>query len=209
VNDIITEMGNCVDCLRYSDATKDVCTPPPSPIGVPFLVEPGFSLSGADRPYVLIDSQSWSNVPAPSQYHRIMDVEQMRAMAVCGFYVASGLSSIGPNFMQRLLNAPNPAGQPAGTGIEGFAVGRWANNNDDADTDSASSVDYKYYATPQVNGAKMKGMPGCRTEDQCSYSTPSGDASPVGHFALDASSAGAYGASQILCDAGSSCEQKS
>jgi hypothetical protein len=211
------DTGDCLDCLRYigDGDTQSSCTPPLGPqsnqISIPFVAVPLSAFPDPVGSYVLIDSRGADATAGSASYHRIIDVERMRAMSVCGFYVQNG---DGLNFLERLVGSQQ-LGQAPGTRIESFAIGQsWADNNPANDATTYSDVDHVFFppfsGTPSP-GVRVKGMPGCRDVNQCSTETPAGDASPFGHFALDNSGSAphseAYGATDIMCTAdGAPCD---
>ena len=153
-------------------------------------------------------------------YHRLWDVNSLRDMTTCGFYVAPGAASptqgIAPSFFQRMI-----AGVETDTslrsslyGIESFVVGQWAGGKLETPPgahDGSSRLDWEFYS--DVPGTKIKGMPGCKyktTDSIIGCTLPSsGDdkvlTEGVGRFGLS-EGAGSdamkrYGAEKISCDA--------
>ncbi|MFA6036328.1 MAG: hypothetical protein WC759_05220 [Candidatus Micrarchaeia archaeon] len=203
------DTGDCLDCLKYVGDGDTSCPGlgvVGSQISVPFVaVAPGEFSDVMIGSYVLIDSRGAENSAVSTDYHRIMDVEKMRAMSVCGFYVQNDDA---PDFLQRLTVNPSPTAN----GIESFAIGQvWADNNPGDGATVYSDVDHEFFSSPKTEGVRVKGMPGCRDVQQCSTETVAGDASPFGHFALDdagsAPHSEAYDAESIMCTAeGSPCD---
>lgn len=120
----------------------------------------------------------------------LYNIEPLRDMAVCGFFVESGRA---PSFFQRMV--VNGDELNSAYGIESFAVGRWA-IDDSTDPDVKwSNVDFIYHKCWRGGSCpaayKIKGMPGCKNKIMCSSNNPNEDG--IGHFALDDSSASEYG----------------
>ncbi|MDO8339550.1 MAG: hypothetical protein Q7T16_02735 [Candidatus Burarchaeum sp.] len=152
--------------------------------------------------HYFIGSKNWSNTIGISEVHNIWDIEKLRATAVCGFYMnMSGYVDVNnqpipdaPDFLQRMTISGDSQTSP--NGIESFLVGVGVNDiwNEGVLITGVSGIysnaDHAYLeqlgppkASPDT--FRMKGMPGCRELDQCSYLTPAGQSSPVGHFAID------------------------
>jgi len=209
------DTGKCLDCLRYlpgGDIDSD-CTPAlgafRNQISVPFiaLAPNQFPMSNIDS-YYLIDSSEWRNTVNGD--HNIWNIEKLRAMSVCGFYVNNGEA---PDFLQRMLATWES--EASSHGIETIIFGQdvpppaWgADNNPGNGATVYSSIDHLLYETARPEGTKIKGMPGCRDWNQCSADTPAGQGSPIGHVAMDSSvHVGDYGVAQIICATGASCEE--
>jgi len=196
------DTGDCLDCLRYVGDGDMSCAGlgvQGNQISIPFVAVSSFDKIGD---YVLIDSKGAENSAVSTGYHRIWDIEKLRAMSVCGFYVSNPNDA--PDFLQRMTTAPGSSLY----GIEGFAIGvDWADNG----ATGYSNVDHVFFGSGPKDGVRVKGMPGCRNVQQCSPDTPEGVASPFGHFALDNTGSsphsGDYGATSILCTAdGAPCD---
>jgi len=151
------------------------------------------------KKHVLFDNEFGVNQQASKAdgYHRIYDIENLRDMAVCGFYVQNENA---PSFFQRMLGDAMLLRSPLG--IESFLVGQWAGGGIDGDNDGYSRVDRVFYsqsARQFPDAIKIKGMPGCKSLGMCG--AQEAIEFGVGHFRLDkAQSMGAYGAGIISCN---------
>lgn len=157
-------------------------------------------------------------------YHRIWDVNALRDMATCGFYVAPGESApnqgIAPSFFQRLVD--DETLRSSMFGIESFVVGQWAGGKEDPNrdnTDKYSRIDWEFYSPSPPEGIKMKGMPGCKyrtTDNVLGCTPPSGGAEDkvltqgVGRFRLSegtgSNAMARYAAQLVSCNAQNSAE---
>jgi hypothetical protein len=117
----------------------------------------------------------------------IYNIERLRDMAVCGFFVASERA---PSFFQRMITEGDRFDSVRG--IESFAVGKWALKD-------YSQVDYEYHYCQRIEPYAscvpypqymVKGMPGCKSKQMC-QDTDAVDIG-VGHFTIDRDSAELY-----------------
>ncbi|VVB58803.1 Uncharacterised protein [Candidatus Anstonella stagnisolia] len=146
---------------------------------------------------VLFDNQygagEYGNVKEDGAYHRIFDIENLRDMAVCGFYVQNESAS---SFFQKMVK-DDTLQLHSPLGIESFVVGKWAGGGEDAAHNAYSRLDRKFYSEGFPDYTKIKGMPGCKSKEMCSAQEAIDFG--VGHFGLDRESIGAYGVDAISC----------
>jgi hypothetical protein len=211
--------GKCFDCRVYfmaantSDPDYPACRLDPSfPSDLP--VNPA---TAVDIPYIVIEGTPGLFPPPPKvngEYHilfqsktwdpeqkrdgdkKIYDIEALRDMAVCGFYVQS-LDA--PSYFQRLVFDSQHLISPP-YGIETFVVGQWAGGalmpTPLEDYDKLSRVDRLFYSG--MTGQKVRGMMGCKSREMCSGAEALYNA--TGHFAIDGISRDAYGMNELMCD---------
>ncbi|MCD6227280.1 hypothetical protein J7J90_02180 [Candidatus Micrarchaeota archaeon] len=117
----------------------------------------------------------------------VYNIEPLRDMAVCGFFVESGRA---PSFFQRMV-VNGDEKSDGSLGIESFAVGKWAIDDDSTPDVKWSNVDFIYHKCWRGGSCptayKVKGMPGCKNKEMCSSNEANEDG--VGHFVLDEDSA--------------------
>lgn len=155
---------------------------------------------------VLFDSQfgagNYGGMKEDAAYHRIFDIESIRDMAVCGFYVKSENAT---SFFQKMVkDETHQLRSPLG--IESFVVGKWAGGGDDAAHNGYSRLDRKFYSEGFADYTKIKGMPGCKSLEMCGAQEAIDFG--VGHFGLDGESIASYGVEAISCSGndGGGCE---
>ncbi|MCX6777628.1 MAG: hypothetical protein NT157_01965 [Candidatus Micrarchaeota archaeon] len=197
---------NCLDCLRYAPYECDLVSQtgtecptvrPQEPttltgahsINVPYALGVGNYGQLAMLPAALINSPTNNSVTSFNRQvgaadAEVYNIEGLRALAVCGYYIRS---DSGPDFLQRMAGELSATNNP--NGIESLLVGRWANET--YNDLPLSHVDYSYYSN--VTGAKIKGMPGCKSQAMCTRD------GPLGNFALDYLARIRYNANRIYC----------
>jgi len=177
----------CLDCLNRTDGvniTPGAFCPSTAPqlsninlVNVPFIAVDGdnwLNDTPADKygdKHVLFDNEH--ELKTQDGYHRIWNMEPLRDLVLCGYYVEAGEA---PSFLQRFTKtaAELSAGEyDMDFGIETFVEGRWAGGDYDTDHESCSRVDHNFYhnyPTTCVEGTRIKGMPGCKSKDMCTDS---------------------------------------
>ena len=245
-----TTQTNCINCLVTrvcGGVTRDIDPTAQTDANVPVFVVNGGAWTGSvphikrgdlgtlleDQQFVLMDAEKTSQADEaePGAYRRLWDVNALRDMTTCGFYVSPGEDSraagIAPSFFQRMI-----AGVETDTslrssmfGIESFVVGQWAGGKLETPPgahDEYSRLDWEFYSGEP--GTKIKSMPGCKyksidlpgTANDILGCTRIADPDKVltegvGRFRLSSGSAPhnaaqRYGAETIACGAPNSAE---
>lgn len=168
----------------------------------------------ATQRFVLFDNTALApldQLRGGDYYHKLWDINPLRDMTTCGFYVApgsSGQQAIAPSFFQRLLEgAESDASLRSGRlGIESFVVGQWAGGAEDPNrdaTDAYSRLDWEFYS--EVGGTAVKGMPGCKDKAMCNPPPGGTDdlviTKGVGRFRLSTDTLSRYNADEVACGA--------
>ncbi|MCD6279302.1 hypothetical protein J7J26_00810 [Candidatus Micrarchaeota archaeon] len=107
--------------------------------------------------------------------HRVWDIESLRDMMGCSYYVES---KFGPSFFQRMVKQGWNLSSNS-FGVESFVVGEWTVM--DGETYNCSNIDHEFLkcvmnGDTDYQGVKIKGMPGNKDSPMCSMD------SPIGHF---------------------------
>ncbi|MEM4194726.1 MAG: hypothetical protein QXY05_00285 [Candidatus Anstonellales archaeon] len=126
----------------------------------------------------------------------VYDIEMLRDEVICGYYFPAYEA---PSFLQRFLeNAENRTSE---YGIEGFVVGEVYGGELYSKARNWSRIDWEFIK--EMEGIKVRGMPGCKSFEMCSGHTP------IGNFALTEESLGEYNMDEIACNDGrAGCEKE-
>ncbi len=164
---------------------------------VPFVVMPGFNMSefsgpDGERRVLIIANSSVKDVSAalPNSVFQkrngaaAYEIEKLRDATVCAYFISSGRA---PSYAQRLSRGALSLNSTFG--MEALLVGKWAGGSELPDYNNYSRVDFEFFS--RIEGAKVRGMPGCKSLGMCS--TGVGDNAPLGHFRLSGDSLEAYG----------------
>ena len=205
--EIYEEVSGCLNCMRWSSEQCGLgsqvigggACPPLTPprilemtgrnkVAVPFLL--GVSFIRADP--VLFDSGRNGSLEslAPKSNAAnasVWDIEGLRGFALCGGYAASTDS---PDFLQRFRGEAKSKSQ---NGIKSMLTPSLAFGPDGKEPDwPISMADYMYYQDSKTPGISIKGMPGCKSQDECRGEWP-------GIFALDEKQRKELNAGGIVC----------
>lgn len=170
--------------------------------------------------HVLFDNKYEGWVRKRDGYHRIWNIEPLRAFVLCGFYV--GVDDA-PSFLQRFTDEGYKLKGGNKFGIETFVEGLWAGGPlDEPKRDRNkvySRVGHVFYEedTGTIDDKmRVKGMPGCKSKDMCTlYYVPDDyKAACLGRFAMDKEDMERYSLDEdsnitkIMCDPGegASCD---
>jgi len=159
-----------------------------------------------DETYLLMDNK-WENsadAMDDSENHYIWDMNNMRDMSICGYYLESDWA---PSFFQRMLESTGVDSSSgmvhSPLGIETFVVGKWAGGADDNfnDDQKLTKLDWRFYSAdgpkPDTATPKIKGMMGCKSRDMCSGTNATSVG--VGFFKLRLDDLNRYGLNQTSC----------
>ncbi len=205
--EIHEEVSGCLNCMRWSSeqcgAGSQVIgggsCPPLSPprilemtgrnrVDVPFLL--GVSFTNADA--ILFDSGRNGSLEALEPKRNaanasVWDIEGIRGLVLCGEYAPSADS---PDFLQRLMGEAYSKSQ---NGIESVLTPSLAfGPNGKEPSWPVSMVDYLFYRESKTPGFAIKGMPGCRSQEECRNGWP-------GVFALDEKHRGEFDIGGMIC----------
>lgn len=243
----IHKQYKCLDCLTWTDA-EPVVQPQPKGksdcVGTDKTIIPGTEVN---VPFVAVDGDNWrigeinkwkdvnndthvlfdneKETVLEDGYHRIWNIEPLRDLVLCGYYVETGNA---PSFLQRFTrDGPKLEGEEYG--IETFVEGRWAGGEDDRNHENCSRVDHVFYNSSyspyttcdgEQKGIRIKGMPGCKSKEMCTFGQASDSLyfdAPLGRFVMDNASIEDYtsdgkthNVTLITCDPsiGSACDVK-
>jgi hypothetical protein len=154
-----------------------------------------------EEQFVLMDNKrrTWDDSePASEDYHYIWDMNSIRDMSICGFYVKSPLA---PSFFQRMLASPSGTiNSPLG--IETFLVGKWAGGSENTGYEDYPKLDWRFYSAgsgyTDDNTPKIKGMMGCKSLGMCSGTNAT--STGVGFFRLGNDDVSRYGLNLTACN---------
>jgi hypothetical protein len=173
----------------------------------PFIVAPNFDISSAPQCPYLNDTSSTSRCILILNSHLesevsdepilkldtsgsgLFDIEKIRDFVMCGYYTYNPNA---PSYLQRLMADPYSHSSTE-FGIETFVVGAYAGDYTVYGTNSR--LDRELF-NDDVEGVKVRGLPGCKNFATCS------DSPITGIFAVSNDTGDSYGLDQITCDNG-------
>jgi|GEM_PF-845044 len=219
----VTEQTNCLNCRKTYSSDRQECQRQPdyfNNVSVPFIATNNFGLDKlvsvqrtgvAQEKFVLLDNQYRTAGRKAEGWHNVWDMTKIRDMTICGFYLENPKA---PSFFQRMLasvgtSSPGTVASPYG--IETMVTGMWAGGaldyaNNDYSRDMRSRLDWQFYSgasDESFNPAttfKVKGMPGCRSEQMCQESNKSAIIESTGKFRMGESDVQRYGMEDIACN---------
>ncbi|MGC8899144.1 MAG: hypothetical protein ACP5KP_01335 [Candidatus Micrarchaeia archaeon] len=176
----------------------------------PFAVAPDFSIGmasedGDGNPAVLFVNEHTAEEVEESNGEDkknkkdgwVYDIEMLRDEVICGYYFWAPEEA--PSFPQRFLE--NSENRTSVYGIEGFVVGKVYGGEEFSRGKNWSRIDWEF--VNETEGIKVRGMPGCKSFEMCSSSTP------VGNFALSEENLADYNMNEIACNDGrAGCEKE-
>lgn len=177
----------------------------------PYLVVENFSFTNLRGPngekHVLILAKyAWNNVNTPENAHlkyeggKVLDIEDIRDMIACSYYVNSPNS---PSYPQRL--SKDPLNKESKFGITTFLVGEWAGGANLTSYNEFSRRDVEFFK--RESGIKIRGLAGCKFVEMCNLEA--GENSPLGQFRLTLFSIKEFNLNEISCNNNmASCEIK-
>jgi len=179
--DIQDKTFNAIDC----DGQGDVVFKTATMIEKPFAVIPGFSVEdvknypNVGRRVLFVNKNSPEEIKTnPNRKMNsepvIYNIEELRDMAVCGYYVKYPHA---PSYLQRLFRESYDLNDEE-FGMEAFVFGRII-GGDEAErmfTDDRSRLDKEVFSG--TDASKIRGMPGCKNVAMCTSN------SPIGHFMI-------------------------